>query len=71
MPNWVNAEQLVSEGSNDGDIILVDWKIKDKRITLYTLERVEGIFERHTKIWNIYDFPKNWERVICPLPDTF
>jgi len=63
---WSNAENDYDDIS-DGKSVLVKWTVRvpTRRLTLYTLEKQNGHLERWIRVWNLDDYPKDWDYEYC------
>jgi hypothetical protein len=63
---WSDAESMYDDIS-DGKTVLVKWTVRvpSRRVTLYTLEKRNGYLERWIRVWNLDDYPKDWDYEYC------
>lgn len=63
---WSEAESMYDDIA-DGKIVLVKWTVRvpTRRITLYTIEKQNGYMQRWIRVWNLDDYPKDWNYEYC------
>ncbi len=51
----------------EGKIVLVKWTVNtnNNRVTIYTLEKRVGRWERWIRVWQTDNFPTFWDYVYC------
>lgn len=51
----------------EGKIVLVKWTVNtsNNRLTIYTLEKRGGSWERWIRVWQIDNFPTFWDYIYC------